>query len=276
MSLFRRKARAQEDLSDAADAPEVPQDSAAGPQGEPVRDDEQDDGAEQDAEQEAEHDEGAEQDDWPRSALSDRSGGPFDVSEVPGDDEGYVDLGALRLKGRDGMELRLDLEEGTGRVTSATVQLSGSAVQLQVFAAPRTSGVWDDIRSEIAAGITRQGGTADEVSGAFGSELRAQIPVKRPDGTQARQVVRFTGVDGPRWFLRAVFHGAAAVKPEAAGALEGVVRDVVVVRGGEAMAPRELLPLRLPGAAPAGAADPGQQSAPLEPFRRGPEITEIH
>jgi hypothetical protein len=50
---------------------------------------------------------------------------------------------------------------------------------------------------------------------------------------------------------------------------------VVVVRGSEAMAPRELLPLRLPTADLAP--DPGQEQArpPLDPFTRGPEITEI-
>jgi hypothetical protein len=42
------------------------------------------------------------------------------------------------------------------------------------------------------------------------------------------------------------------------------------------MAPRELLPLRLPdvGAAPEPEPEP-QGRPPLEPFTRGPEITEI-
>ena len=53
-----------------------------------------------------------------------------------------------------------------------------------------------------------------------------------------------------------------------------MVRDVVVVRGTEAMAPRELLPLRLPDATPAPEPEP-EGRAPLEPFARGPEITEI-
>jgi len=216
-------------------------------------------------------------DDRPSGGLSERGQGPWDVSEVPDEAEGYLDLGALRLTGRDGMELRLDLEEETGRVTSATVQLGQSSVQLQVFAAPRTSGIWDEIRTEIAAGITRQGGTVDDVPGPFGRELLARIPAPQPDGRLAQQPARFTGVDGPRWFLRAVFHGRAAFDHEAAAALESVVRDVVVVRGVEAMAPRELLSLRLPSQP--GSQPPGPEgedsSESLEPFRRGPEITEI-
>ena len=207
----------------------------------------------------------------------DRSAGPWDVSEVDST-ETYVDLGALRVPGREGMELRLEIDETAGRVTSATVQLEGSAVQLQVFAAPRTEGIWAEIRDEIAAGITRQGGTVDEVPGPFGRELIARIPVRTADGRTGHQPARFAGVDGPRWFLRAVFHGLAVHEPEKAAVVEDVVRGVVVVRGAEAMAPRELLELRLPEQ-PADADAPeepeGDGRDPLKPFERGPEITEI-
>jgi hypothetical protein len=207
--------------------------------------------------------------------LSDRSAGPWDATDVEGS-EGYVDLGGLWLRGRDGMELRLEIDEESGRVTAATVQLEGSAVQLQAFAAPRTEGIWDEIRAEIAAGVTRQGGTVDDVPGPFGRELLASIPVRTPDGGSAQTPARFAGIDGPRWFLRAVFHGAAAYEAGRAGTLESVVRDVVVVRGPDAMAPRELLPLRPPDEP---APEPLEQDEvarePLEPFQRGPEITEV-
>jgi hypothetical protein len=45
------------------------------------------------------------------------------------------------------MELRLEVEEASGRVTAATVQLGRSAVQLQAFAAPRSEGIWAEIRA---------------------------------------------------------------------------------------------------------------------------------
>jgi hypothetical protein len=97
--------------------------------------------------------------------------------------------------------------------------------------------------------------------------------------------VRFIGVDGPRWFLRAVFSGPAAVDQDAASTLLDVVRATVVVRGDEAMAPRELLPLKLPEQpAPAdedavqdgSSAQEGPSVDDFKPFERGPEITEIH
>jgi hypothetical protein len=86
---------------------------------------------------------------------------------------------------------------------------------------------------------------------------------------------RFIGVDGPRWFLRGVLTGQPAVEPGTDAELVALFRDVVVVRGGDPMAPREPIPLRLPEDVPGGpqAAQPADD--PLNPFQRGPEITEI-
>lgn len=213
-----------------------------------------------------------------------RRGGPFDRSEVPGL-EGRLDLGALWLTGAPGMELRLELEEESQNVVGVTAVLGESAVQLQAFAAPRSEGIWDDIRAEIAASITAQGGTADKTSGPLGNELRAQMPSQDPSGRTVFSPMRFVGVDGPRWFLRAVLSGPAAHDDHAASTLLEVVRATVVVRGDEAMAPRELLALQLPeqpdpATEVAVEEDAATQGAPaiddFKPFERGPEITEIH
>ncbi len=207
--------------------------------------------------------------------LSPRPDGPWDSAERP-DAEGHVDLGGLRIAGRDGMELRLEVDEATGTVNGVAVVLAGSAVLLHAYAAPRRQGIWDEIRAEIAAGVTRQGGTADEVPGLFGRELLVRVPVRSADGRTGHQAQRFVGIDGPRWFLRAVFQGPAAHDAAAAADLEAVVRDVVVVRGAEAMAPREVLPLRLPQEATDEQAEQDEDERPsLDPFTRGPEITEI-
>lgn len=195
----------------------------------------------------------------PAAGYDRSSTGPYDVTEVP-DAAGRVDLGSLWLPGRQGMELRLEVEDKSKRVIAATVSLGGSSMQVQAFAAPRVEGVWDDIRTEIAAAVTRQGGTAEEVTGPFGRELITRIPVRTPDGRSAHQPSRFVGVDGPRWFVRAVLNGPAASDPERAADLEQVLRGVVVVRGAEAMAPRELLALSLPAVPSSPAA--GQDPAP--------------
>jgi hypothetical protein len=218
----------------------------------------------------------------PEGGLTDVHG-PFDRAEVAGL-EGRLDLGALWMTGIPGMELRLEVEPESQSVVGVTVVLGESAVQLQAFAAPRTEGVWDDIRTEIAASITSQGGTADVTSGPLGTELLARMPGQGPDGRTVFSPARFVGVDGPRWFLRAVLSGRAAIDEDAASALLDVVRSTVVVRGDEAMAPRELLALKLPDQSePSGQelddeepATVAPSLADLNPFERGPEITEIH
>ena len=207
-----------------------------------------------------------------------RPDGPFDLAEV-GDPSagGRVDLGGLWLPGRPGLEVRIEADQETAEVVAVTLVLGDGALQVQPFAAPRSEGIWAEVRTEIRAGITKQGGTADEVEGPLGTELRTRVPVRAADGTQAVQPARFVGVDGPRWFLRGVLTGEAATRPESDADLVALFRDIVVVRGDEAMAPRDPIPLHLP-AAPADAAEDAPEpdgGDELKPFERGPEITEI-
>ena len=162
------------------------------------------------------------------------------------------------------MELRVEVAGDA--IVAATVVLRDSAVQLQAFAAPKREGIWGEVREEIASGITQQGGIIDEVEGPLGWELRAQVPVQLPDGTGGFQVVRFVGVDGPRWFLRGVISGQGAVQPQAAGLLEQIFRDTVVVRGEGPMAPRDPIVLKLPNDAqmvPEGVQQEDQARLPL-------------
>lgn len=203
--------------------------------------------------------------------------GPLDRAVVD-DDSDYLNLGAIWLRGQQGMELRLEINEQEQQITGVTAVIGESAVQLQAFAAPRTEGVWIDIRNEIAASIVDSGGTAEVLTGEFGEELLTRMPQAGPDGRTVFMPARFVGVDGPRWFLRAVVSGRAAIEPAAAEAVHAVIRTAVIDRGDEAMPPRELLPLRLPdadGATQAEEPTQGSDDSDLNPFERGPEITEV-
>ncbi|HEU4948381.1 MAG TPA: DUF3710 domain-containing protein [Kribbella sp.] len=178
--------------------------------------------------------------------------GPYDVSEVEpatleADDR--IDLGALIITGLPGMELRLQVEEQSGDVQAVLLVLEDSALELRAFAAPKSAGIWADVRREIAAEATRMGGTATESEGPFGTELVLVVPVQDPGGQIFSQTSRVIGVDGPRWLLRGTVLGRAAVEPEAAPPMEDSFSNVVVVRGNEPMAPREALALRLPAGA---------------------------
>jgi hypothetical protein len=146
---------------------------------------------------------------------------------------------------------------------------------VNAFAAPRRIGIWAEVRQEIAEALNGGGGKAEEAVGAYGPELRAQVPAEVPGQGVQLAPARFLGVDGPRWFLRALIAGPAATDAAAGQRLEAVLRDVVVVRGTEAMAVRDPLPLRLPAdVSEAAAAAAEEEAAGLEMPARGPEITE--
>ena len=205
-----------------------------------------------------------------------RAAGPFDVSEVSSRD-GYVDLGALLIVPSEGLQLRLEVEEATQRVVAVTMDLNGSSLQLQAFAAPKTEGLWDEIREQIGQSVGSQGGQVEEVQGGFGTELIAKLPAGAQDGSQGYRVARFIGIDGPRWFLRGVLGGPAAMEREAAAPLESLFRQIVVIRGDSPMPPRDLLQLRLPKDAsvtpPPGA--PEFNALEFKGPERGPETTQI-
>jgi hypothetical protein len=215
--------------------------------------------------------------------------GPWDVADVD-DEVTRLDLGPIQVPVPQGCEIRVDVQEDH-IVTAATLVHGNSTLQIHAFAAPRSEGIWADVRTEIIDSLRGSGGSAEPADGPFGPELRARIPAEVPGQGVQLQPARFIGVDGPRWFLRGLFTGPAATDPMQAKLLESAFRDIVVVRGGEAMAPRDLLPLRLPKEALAAMSDPhvaaqlaakqaaadeaAAQSKPtLDMLERGPEITE--
>ncbi len=217
----------------------------------------------------------------PGAAATARRGvdhGPWDISEVA-DLGTRFDLGALVIPAPRGMELRLEIEDVTHTVTGLTLAEEGSTMQLQAFAAPKTEGAWEGIRSEIAENLEGAGATVEHAEGTFGPELRTRMPMPAPDGRTVFGPVRFLGIDGPRWFLRAVLAGRAAVEDEVRAAFEGILGEVVVRRGDQPMAPREVLLLDLPAALTQpddhAAGEQTPNAADLNPFERGPEITEI-
>ena len=197
-------------------------------------------------------------DETAKSAPADRATeGPLDEVEA-NPVRPYVDLGGVKILPREGLHLRLEIEEGSKRVVAIGLDYAGSTLQVQPFAAPRSSGLWHEIRAQIAEQIGKQGGTTTLREGPFGPELVAEIPVAAGQGADGTsRLARFIGVDGPRWFLRGVIAGEGALNADAATEIEDLFRSIVVVRGSAPMPPRDLIPLRMP-ATPAGAAEPAQ------------------
>jgi hypothetical protein len=165
--------------------------------------------------------------------------GPWDVKHAP---EGVqrLDLGSLQIPAIDGVEVRVQANPD-GAVEQVVLVVGESALQLGVFAAPRTEGIWDEVRAEIAEAMAADGVAAKEVDGPYGVELTATV--NTPQGLAD---VRFVGVDGPRWMVRALYQGPAAADPSQEGPLGACLEGLVVVRDAEARPVREALPLRLP------------------------------
>ena len=207
-----------------------------------------------------------------RPAAVDRPG-PYDVSEAPDDGIRRLDLGALRVPARAGLQVQFQVEESTGRPLTVVVTDGRSAMELSVFAAPKSKGLWDEVRAEILASLRDSGAT--EVEGRYGQEVRMKLPTGRPGEFVPGRMI---GIDGPRWFLRAVLSGPAAHDPSAGALLEETLRRVIVVRGEAAMPVRDPLPLRLPKEvteqARAAAARPGTQTNRLAMPAPGVRISE--
>lgn len=195
----------------------------------------------------------------------------MDESEIDfGDGVERVDLGGLLLAPMAGIEAQVQVDQSTGAVVQLTLARSDAAVQVQPYAAPRSGGMWDDVRRQLIASISGNGGLVEEVDGPFGIELHAQV--LSGDGSAGLQPARFVGIEGPRWFLRAVFLGMAARPGQAADDFEVVVRGLTVVRGREAMPSGSPIALRLPATAENATSD---KQPNLSLPERGPEITEV-
>src|SRR6266545_2556232 len=116
--------------------------------------------------------------------------GPYDIADAPAGDR--LDLGSMQVPAVEGVEVRVHADPD-GAIHQVVLVHGDSALQLGVFAAPRSEGTWDEVRADI----------------------------------------RFVGIDGPRWMVRAVYQGPAAVDPDAAEPLAECLRGLVVDRGTE-------------------------------------------
>ncbi|WP_433517279.1 DUF3710 domain-containing protein [Nonomuraea sp. CA-143628] len=194
------------------------------------------------------------------SAAPTRESGPWDADE-PHPEADRIDLGGLRLPHNADFDLRL---ASVGDQNVGVVALyEESSLQLQALAAPKSMGLWDEVRAKIRTGADNLA----EQEGPFGPELIGEIS---GEGNTTRRA-RYIGIDGPRWFLLAMISGRAALDENVANVFLDFIKDVVVVRGTEPMAREEPITLRRPNEQSAETVD----TQGLNPFKRGPEISEI-
>ena len=133
-------------------------------------------------------------DDWEKSAPEDReSEGPFDDSEA-NPVRPYIDLGGVKILPRDGLQLRLEVEEETGRVVAVGLDYAGSTLQVQPFAAPRSTGLWHEIRAQIADQI--QSAAHDRSIPAMGHVDATHATVYTTNKSGVKQEENWVKTDG--------------------------------------------------------------------------------
>jgi Protein of unknown function (DUF3710) len=183
--------------------------------------------------------------------------GPYDIDAAPDDDLPRVDLGALQVPNLPGAAIQVEASPN-GQIVRVVLEHQGTRLQLGAYAAPRTDGIWDEIRDEVRTTLLSGGAKVVEVDSDYGPALAARV-----GGTGGTPVteLRHLGIDGPRWFVHAVFAGPGAVDPNAAPPLWMVLRGLIVNRGDEPRPVKEILPLRLPPELAARVAEMAAQRA---------------
>ena len=198
-----------------------------------------------------------------------RLGGPrlaefrtHDISEVDSiesaEESPRIDLGSLILSPLPGSELRLQVAEETGEIVSAMlvietiVEPPASANQQPQAYSSHLS--WERTQLPAVAGSGQSCGMRSPPlrgrrhriarRGPFGVELRRLIPVTRPTARRI-SASRMWVAEGPRWLLRGIVYGQAAIEDDTDSPVVADVlaafRQVIVRRGDEAMAPGDLL-----------------------------------
>lgn len=179
-----------------------------------------------------------------------RGDGPFDITEVDlsTDGVGRLDLGCLVVTPAEGFGLQVQVEEVTKRARAVTAVWERSALEVTLYAAPASGGLAAELREDLLEESEQAGGSATVAAGPFGAEVRRVLAQAGPQGQQLFQVSRIWFAEGPRWLLRGVLLGEAALPDGEAKAAPFVefFRNLVVNRGSKPMVPGEIMNLTLP------------------------------
>ena len=189
--------------------------------------------------------------------------GPLEFSSDV-DTSSMLDLGAVFLPNIPGLEVHLDLDPRSGKGKSVSLHLNMTIAEVQIFAAAVNDDLWATMRDAISSGLRDQKVDCTVEMGRFGTEIHAVMPTVDLDGNAHVQPVRFVGVRGSRWLVRAVISGDGALlsghpDPDAGPDIDEVISQLVINRGDEPIPPGERLALRSPSA-PTGDSSQGSQS----------------
>ncbi|GAB3000055.1 DUF3710 domain-containing protein [Mycobacterium bourgelatii] len=164
--------------------------------------------------------------------------GPFDIEDF--DDPSVaeiarLDLGSVLIPMPAAGQMQVELTE-TGVPSAVWVVTPNGRYTIAAYAAPKTSGLWREVASELAESLRKDSAKVSIKDGPWGREVV---------GT-ASSVVRFIGVDGYRWMIRCVVNGPAETIDALTDEAREALADTVVRRGNTPLPVRTPLPVQLP------------------------------
>ena len=196
--------------------------------------------------------------------------GPFEFSSEV-DTSSMLNLGAVFLPNIPGLEVHLDLDPRSGIGKSVSLHLNMTIAEVQIFAAATNEDLWASMRDSITSGLREQKVDCTVEMGRFGTEIHAVMPTVDLDGNAHVQPVRFVGVRGPRWLVRAVISGDGALlgaqqNLDAIPEIDDVISKLVINRGEEPIPPGERLALRSPSETREVSGNPTQSDSSNKKF----------
>ncbi len=175
-------------------------------------------------------------------ALAD---GPWSVTKAPANAE-FLDFGPLQLPAIAGLKARVEIDPKFREVGAVSVLVNDCAVQLQVVAARSGKPLWPQLRRVLLVKLKRQPGHQQVIEGHFGAEVIAAFTTRNKEGVIADVPMRFVGIDGDKWMLRAVVTGPSVLSDATVARVNALLSNIAVERGTDARAEGEVLALKAP------------------------------
>jgi Protein of unknown function (DUF3710) len=178
--------------------------------------------------------------------------GPFDIDDFDNPDDATLarlDLGSVLIPIPETGQLQVELTE-QGIPSAIWVVTPSGRFTVAAYAAPKSSGLWREVATELADALRKEGKVTIE-DGPWGREV-AGI---------ASGPVRFIGVDGYRWMIRCVVNGTPETMDTVTAEARKALADTVVRRGDTPMPVRTPLPVQLPEPMAAQLREAAEQAA---------------
>ena len=165
--------------------------------------------------------------------------GPWDIADAPSDAE-FLDFGPLKLPRLDALQVRLEIDPDVREIGAVTVRIADCALQLQVIAKRGGVSVWTDTRQALLANLRNRPGHQQVVEGRFGTEVIGVLTGRTPEGMLIDSTMRFQGIEGDSWMIRAVSSGPSVTHDDVVARIDAFISRCAVDRSaaeGQADAP---------------------------------------